>query len=218
MRDRIDREPRPSLVAIKAALLRHQKPRRPGVGQDAHKRLVEVLSRTQLQLKDDTVAVSFSQSSGTLDGLHKFLEEIESGDTLQIGMGDRSVLVVIDKRMLGRLLEIVSSTRAPHIYRDLASIVLMIPDEVVETLGISYLIFRSLFLANINVLFESSYNDTTLTVKKEDAVKAYQVIQRLLTDCSYQAVGPCRPSNRLSLPGHISLRTNHVGVVISEAC
>ncbi len=186
----------PSDAALKAALLRLRSPPnrnafKRGLQEERH--IDEVLARTQLQLRENILAVVFPPADDVLNGLRKLLDHTDRGDTLHIVVGYSNILVVIDSRNASKLFAMIPRRRSKETYENLASVVLTTPREAMDLPGISYIVYRALFLAKINILFESSvHNDTVIIVKRSDAMLAYQAIHELLshTTDSRQTVIP----------------------------
>lgn len=162
--------------AIKMALIRSQKRGREGVEE----RLRRLVSSSVLELRTDLAVIHLDRR-----GADVVLRNIASlsGRQLfsQVSIGSRFVTVIVGE---GDVEAVLNGLREPEVIRVIrgqAALVLISPLEVEETPGFISYVTSLLSARGINITeILSCYSDTVIVLNREDALKAYQVVENVI--------------------------------------
>jgi len=105
----------------------------------------------------------------------------ENGDTLNIIYGRWEVSIIANERYREKMFELFKTEKVLNVKKELLSLTLTFSQEYFYTPGVMFKILRNFSWENINI-FEIISTDTELTfiVDKDDAIKAYSVLEKLV--------------------------------------
>lgn len=135
---------------------------------------LEILSRSRVNLKYDIGLITFTLSRENL----RKLEEIKSAKkrNLIIVQGIETITLLGEEKHIRELGKIFPAAEEK---KDLAFVVVESPKEIAATPGVIARIAGILAAEKINIQeLLSSYTETCLVLKEEDALKAVEVIRR----------------------------------------
>ncbi|KSW11608.1 hypothetical protein CF15_01910 [Pyrodictium occultum] len=169
-----------SLEAIKAALVRYASRLRGQGTRTPQRKLLEILARSALELRTGvTVATAKIHA---LPRLAEAVAELAGRSRLLFLMQSlSSVTVTVSSEYFGRIEEKVGRENFIEVYPDQAVLVIVSPQEVVETPGFVAHITNILARNGINIYqVESVYTDTILVLGLDDALKAFQLLREAI--------------------------------------
>ena len=138
---------------------------------------------SEIILKTDICDISVRRSPTLFNKLKKLYDMVnfENGDILNIIHGRCEVSIITNERYWGKMFELLKLEKVLNVKKNLLSLTLTFPQDFVYTPGVMFKILRNFAWENINI-FEIVSTDTELTfiLDKNDAVKAYTVLEKLV--------------------------------------
>lgn len=163
--------------AVVMALTRFsEKVRETGFRKSALRRLNEV----ETIIRSDIIEMTISKSPSSFDAIRRLYSvvDFESGDILNVIQGNHEITVVTSRRYLKRFEHELRKERVIKKIRNLSSLSIKFPPELVETPGFFSLVARELSWNGINIVeMVSTLTELTLVIKDEQITKAYGVLQ-----------------------------------------
>jgi len=138
---------------------------------------------SEIILKTDICDISVRRSPTLFNKLKKLYDVVnfENGDTLNIIYGRWEVSIITNERYREKMFELFKTEKVLNVKKELLSLTLTFSQEYFQTPGVIFKILRNFSWENINI-FEIISTDTELTfiVDKDDAIKAYSVLEKLV--------------------------------------
>ena len=110
------------------------------------------------------------------------LVNFEKGDTLNVIVGNNQVSIIINEKYMQKLERFLSGEKILNKEKDLVSLtIIFTSDDFLHTPGIVFDIVRRLAWENINIYeIVSTMTELTFILSKNDSMKAYEVLQKLV--------------------------------------
>ena len=107
----------------------------------------------------------------------------ERGDTLNVILGNNEVSIIINEKYIQKLISFLSGEKILNKEYDLVSLtVIFKSEEFTDTPGVIFNIVRKLAWENINIYeIVSTMTELTFILSKKDSMKAYNVLQELVS-------------------------------------
>jgi len=161
--------------AIKAALRRQSLPSVLNI-----EKVLSVLKKSRLTLRNNVAVLVVSHSA--YQKVLQFQRGLETGDYMNVVQETSGVAVIIDENRLAEAEKIIDRNSILHKKTGLAAIVIVGPGKMMRsTLGVTAYTLSLVSYNGINIeeLF-SCYSDTTIVVKRDDALKAFEIIEKVM--------------------------------------
>jgi len=143
--------------------------------------------KSDITLKTHICDISVLKSPSSVSKLREAYDIInfEAGDFLEILEGKSEVSILTNERYKEKLLTIFRDEKILSLEDDLVSLTITGSRAYKYTPGVMFNIIRSIVWENINI-YKVTTTDTTLTLilNKKDAVRAYNAIERLISNHS----------------------------------
>ena len=105
----------------------------------------------------------------------------EKGDFLNITLGSHEVSLAVSEKYRSLVSELAKDEEVLHQMDDLVALSLVFTGDFLQTPGIVYEAVRHLAWEQINVIeIVSTMNELTFVIKREDSMKAFDVLQSFL--------------------------------------
>ena len=105
----------------------------------------------------------------------------EKGDFLNITLGSHEVSLAVSEKYRSLVGELAKDEEVLHQMDDLVALSLVFTGDFLQTPGIVYEAVRHLAWEQINVIeIVSTMNELTFVIKREDSMKAFDVLQGFL--------------------------------------
>lgn len=139
----------------------------------------EILLKTNIC---DFTVVKSSSLMTKLKTIHN-LVNFERGDTLNVILGNNEVSVIINEKYKEKLMKFLSGERILNKEFDLVSLTIIFKsEEFTDTPGVIFNVVRKLAWENINIYeIISTMTELTFILSKKDSMKAYNVLQGLIS-------------------------------------
>lgn len=106
----------------------------------------------------------------------------EKGDFLNITLGSHEVSLAVSEKYRSLVSELAKDEEVLHQMDDLVALSLVFTGDFLQTPGIVYEAVRHLAWEQINVIeIVSTMNELTFVIKREDSMKAFDVLQGFLS-------------------------------------
>ena len=162
--------------SIKMALMRYAdelKSRK----QLLEKQIAEVTANSILELKNDVAVLTVNQK-GFLIRFDQIFKSLNSFRFLQLTQGTETFTVVTDLHSKDKIVEVVGENNIVLEIEDQSAIVIISPKQIIDVPGVIAYITDLLSSNGVNITqIISCYTDTLLIVDREDALKAYQILE-----------------------------------------
>jgi aspartokinase len=168
---------RVSIEAIKMGLVRY--------GEEVRKSMAlresevrNVLAKSVLELKNDVVLITMKQQP-LLGRFHEIFSKVGRGRFFQLTQGTETFTLTVDRKILSEVLGTIEQEYILRVMEDQSAITLISPAEIITTPGVVAYITEMLSRIGINLTqIISCHTDTILIVKREDALRAYEIIEK----------------------------------------
>lgn len=165
-----------SANSIKIALTRYKPPEARRYPKRA---VLDILARSTLELRSGVAVVTAYKYA--LRPLINALPELEGKTRMFLLLQSLNTFtLIIDEDYLDRISELIGGDIVEE-YRGQSALVIVSPKELVETPGFIAYITGLLSGEGINITqIESSYTDTILVMKKQDAMRALEILLKAI--------------------------------------
>lgn len=107
----------------------------------------------------------------------------KNGDFLTITQGLHEIMIIIDTKFKSQILEIFEESEIKMILEELSSVTINIPLEAIETVGMFYIITKTLNWENINIIeIVSTLTEMTFIIKDTDVANAFNCLNKLIKE------------------------------------
>ena len=134
-------------------------------------------------MKTKICDIAVSRSPTLLSKLKKLYDiiDFEKGDNLNIIQGNGEVSIVTNERYKEKFLNNLKGEKILNIEQDLISLTMTFSKEFLYTPGVIFNIIRNIAWENINIFEVVSTNtEFTVILHKNDAMKAYKSLEKLI--------------------------------------
>jgi aspartate carbamoyltransferase regulatory subunit len=169
-----------NLNAVKMALIRYAE----DIRKDAlilEERVADVISKSVLELRNDLAVITIDQSS--LNKTLPLLQKIKTFRFFQLTQGTDTATITIDSAHLDQVKSIFSGRDIVLITEEQSALVMISPQEIINVVGTLAYIINLLTHSNVNITqMLSCHTDTIFVVKRDDALRAFEIIERKILD------------------------------------
>ncbi|MFT4261585.1 MAG: hypothetical protein ACMXX9_04100 [Candidatus Woesearchaeota archaeon] len=111
------------------------------------------------------------------------LVDYSKGDYLVITQGLNEIMIMSDEKFLKDIKNIFSKQEIKYEIKSLSSLTINIPLESIETVGLFYLVTKTLNWNNINIVeIVSTLTKMTFIIKEKDVSLAFESLNKLIRD------------------------------------
>jgi len=134
-------------------------------------------------VKSDLCVISAKKSETLfrkIDRMYKLID-YEKGDTFNVSYGNSDVAMIASQKHMERLDGLLDGEKILSRKKDLVAINIVFSHEYFSTPGVIFSVVRLLAWNDINIVeLLSAHSELTVIVSKEDAAKAYSVLQDIM--------------------------------------
>jgi len=141
----------------------------------------KITKKVDILIKSNLCEISLSKSNTIFDKLMKLYKivDFEKGDTLNIIQGNYKILIVSNEKYEKKIIKILKGEKVKAINRNMASISLPIPDEMIDTPGYYYVMTKTLALNNISIIdVVNTETEATFILHDKDIARAYNILKK----------------------------------------
>jgi len=134
---------------------------------------------TTSNLMEITIGKS-AQLSLIMKKIYEF-SELEDGCVLNAIHGNNQTTLVFSERMEHKIRNLIKDEKIIAEVKSLAQLSIKFDEKMVETPGFIVYVLKELSWNNINIIeIVSTYTELIIVIKKEELMKAYGIVQKLL--------------------------------------
>ena len=144
----------------------------------------KLTKKTDLFVKSNLFEISLMKSATIFKKLIKLYDVVDFtiGETLNIIQGNYEILVVGNEKYEEKFTEILKGEEVKGINKNMASISMKIPYEMIDAPGYYYAITKTLNANNISIIdVVNTETEATFILYDKDVSRAYDVLQREIT-------------------------------------
>ena len=167
-----------NLDAVMSAIRRYKKEEKTKTEAELKRLFLKIAVKTRSNIID----ISLKKNKKTLEQLSKInsIVDIEKGEVIRLIQSEEGIRIIIDEKNLEKFFNYFSKNDIISVEKNLNEINLHFPLEASKTKGIVSLIASSLNAEDINIVeIMSSAPELLILIKKEDLIKALNVIDNL---------------------------------------
>jgi aspartokinase len=138
---------------------------------------------SEVNLKTHIIDINVVKTQALFDKLKRFYDLInfEKGDILHVIYGRTHVAIVTNERYKNKILNLLQNQKINKIEENLVALTFAIGRKRIDLPGVLFQITRNLAWENINIIEIISVDvEVTFIVDKEDAVKGYNALEKLI--------------------------------------
>lgn len=179
--ERITKKKKVNIDAVKAALIRFQQDlqqeettQRTTVGY--------IISKSTTELQNDISVITMKKEvvERKFEQLFKLAGEARF---FNLNQGKKVYTIVISSEDVSELLRVFDEKEVLDKLDNQSAIIIISPYEIVNTPGVVSFITRLLYVNGVNITqLNSSYTDTILILPKEQALKAYHILEETIEE------------------------------------
>lgn len=162
--------------AIKTAIRRYAEIRKKTV--DSHE-IQKILNKSRLLLRNNIGMIVTTHAS--YKNVLEFQKKIQTEDYLNVLQITSGIILIMDEHNLKEAEKIIGQSNLLEKKKGLAAIIIVSPQEIEDVKG--WVSFVSSLMAYNGINMEddfSSYTDTTIIVKREDAIKSFELLESVM--------------------------------------
>ena len=107
-------------------------------------------------------------------------KEFEILNKIKMKLGDLHYVYLVEKGLLGKIQKVVKDSLC-LIHEDCAAVVVNSPEQMETTPGVVWYLTSLLSSQNVySLAFASCYTETTIVVKRSDAIKSYEILSKVI--------------------------------------
>jgi aspartokinase len=145
---------------------------------------IKLSKETSILVKSGLFEISLKKSQSLNKKLIRLYRHVdfEVGDTLNIIYGNYEVLVISNEKYESKFKESLKGEKIKAMNRNMASISLKIPKEMINTPGFYYAVTKTLAMNNISIMdLVNTETEATFILNDKDIGKAYDVLKKDIT-------------------------------------
>ncbi len=168
-----------SAGAVKMALIR--------IGEELKKerasfeeKIKNVIAKTVIELQSDLIVVT-AEKRAVLSRIERLSKVMEKARFFQLTQGVETFTIVVSSEEKDEIIKILGRENIVDLIEGQTAIVLISPEDIIETPGIVAFITLALSFNGINIIqVISCHKDTIFVLDRRDAPKAYQILEELI--------------------------------------
>ena len=139
----------------------------------------EILMKTNIC---DFTVIKTARLLTKLKTIHN-LVNFERGDTLNVILGNNEVSIIINEKYMEKLIKFLSGEKILNKEQQLVALtIIFTSDDFIHTPGVIFNAVRKLAWENINIYeIVSTMTELTFILNKKDSMKAYVVLQEMVS-------------------------------------
>lgn len=166
--------------AIKMAVIRARDEIRKIEMSKLEDSIIKIIQESKLELKNEISLLTIDLTLAR-DKLSKIIEAIDKSRFIQITQGVSSVTIASDFDTFLELKKLFDEKEIKEEIPEQSAIIMISPKEIISTPGVVSFIVDSLYREGINITqIMSCYTDTILIVSRENALRAYAILENLI--------------------------------------
>jgi len=141
--------------------------------------------QSEVNMKTHIIDINVVKTQDLLNKLYRFydLMNFEGGDILHIIYGRTHVAIVTNERNKTKILNLLQNQKIKKIEEDLVALSFTVGKERIEKPGVLFQLTRNLAWEDINIIEIISIDvEVTFIINKKDANRAYNSLERLITN------------------------------------
>ncbi|MGM5485333.1 MAG: hypothetical protein ACQEP1_05690 [Nanobdellota archaeon] len=139
----------------------------------------DIVSESTLSSKNGIVSITLNKEEAAERVLPELFSviEVEKHQSLRVIQADESIKVIIDKKNLNKVKELIPEQSIKKIDEDLAEVIIHLDKRTWSTPGIASILTTELSLNNINIVeMMSCIPEIIIFFKEKDLMEAYNVL------------------------------------------
>lgn len=144
----------------------------------------KITKKVDVSIKSNLFEISLQKSNTVFKKLMRLYDVVnfEIGDTLNVIQGNYEILIVSNEKYEEKFLKILNGEKIKAVNRNMASISLPIPDEMIDTPGYYYVLSKTFALNNVSIIdVVNTETEATFILHDKDISRAYNILKKEIT-------------------------------------
>lgn len=141
----------------------------------------KITKKIDISIKSNLFEISMHKTNTVFNKLIKLYEIVnfKIGDTLNVIQGNYEILIVSNEKYEKKFLQILKNEKIKAINKNMASISLPIPDEMIDAPGYYFVITKTMAMNNISIIdIVNTETEATFILHDKDISRAYDVLKK----------------------------------------
>jgi len=139
-----------------------------------------VVAKTVIELQSDLIVIT-AERRAVLNNLEQLFKVMENARFFQLTQGVETFTLVLSSEEKEKVLKIIQPKAIVDLIEEQTAIVLISPEEIIETPGIIAIMTSTLSSSGVNITqIISCHKDTIFVLNRRDAPKAYQILEDMI--------------------------------------
>lgn len=167
-----------NLDAVMSAIRRYKKAEK----WESNEKLGKLFSKLSVKTRSNIADITLQKNKRSVENISKlnFIVDIEKGEIIITIQSEQSITIIIDEKNLDKLQDISHKSDIISVDKKLVAINLQFPEEARSAKNIIAIVSSSFSAEGISIVeIMSSAPELIIIIKKEDIVKALNVIEKL---------------------------------------
>ena len=144
------------------------------------KKIKNVVAKTVIELQSDLIVIT-AERRAVLNNLEQLFKVMENARFFQLTQGVETFTLVLSSEEKEKVLKIIQPKAIVDLIEEQTAIVLISPEEIIETPGIIAIMTSTLSSSGVNITqIISCHKDTIFVLNRRDAPKAYQILEDII--------------------------------------
>jgi len=140
---------------------------------------------TDITIKSNIIEIIIYKNEKITEYIKKIynIMDFRKGDFLTITQGINEVMIITNEKHEKNITDLLPAKAIKKKIKKLSTLTINVPESSVETVGLFYVISKTLNWENINIVdLVSTFTEITLIVKEDDASRAFDVLKKLIEE------------------------------------
>ena len=167
-----------NLDAVMSAIRRYKKTEK----EESNEKLKKLFSKLSVKTRSNVVDITLQKNKRSVENISKLnsIVDIEKGEIIIAIQSEQSITIVIDEKNLDKFASISNKSDFISVDKKLVAINLQFTEDARSAKNIIAIVSSSFSAEGINIVeIMSSAPELIIIIKKEDVVKALNVIEKL---------------------------------------
>ena len=167
-----------NLDAVMSAIRRYKKTEK----QESTEKLNKIFSKISIKTRSNVVDITLQKNKRSVENISKLnsIVDIEKGEIIITIQSEQSITIILDEKNLEKLQNISNKPDIISVDKKLVAINLQFTEDARSAKNIIAVVSSSFSAENITIVeLMSSAPELIIIIKKEDIVKALNVIEKL---------------------------------------
>ena len=143
--------------------------------------------RSDITIKSNLIEITVYKMEDVQKTIKQLYDIVDfrKGDFLTITQGLYEIMIIVDAEYKNEILQLFSKKAVKKVICELSSLTISLPQSSIDTVGLFYIVTRSLNWENINIIdIVSTFTEMTYIIHEDDTARSFEVLRKVVRDNS----------------------------------